>query len=52
MAAKSLRSTANQRPALIAHQLGKGRTLLSAYPLEAWLGSQPEPLKTMKQPTD
>jgi hypothetical protein len=31
-----------QRPALIAHQLGKGRTLLSAYPLEAWLGSQPE----------
>ncbi len=33
---------ANQRPALVAHQLGKGRTLLSAYPLEAWLGSQPE----------
>jgi hypothetical protein len=32
----------NQRPALVAHQLGKGRTLLSAYPLEAWLGSQPE----------
>ncbi len=32
----------NQRPALIAHQLGKGHTLLSAYPLEAWLGSQPE----------
>jgi endo-1,4-beta-mannosidase len=31
-----------QRPALVAHKLGKGRTLLSAYPLEAWLGSQPE----------
>ena len=32
----------NQRPALVAHSFGKGRTLLSAYPLEAWLGSQPE----------
>ncbi len=31
-----------ERPALVAHMLGKGRTLLSAYPLEAWLGSQPE----------
>lgn len=31
-----------QRPALVAYKLGKGRTLLSAYPLEAWLGSQPE----------
>jgi hypothetical protein len=31
-----------QRPALVAHKFGKGRTLLSAYPLEAWLGSQPE----------
>jgi hypothetical protein len=31
-----------QRPALVAHRLGKGWTLLSAYPLEAWLGSQPE----------
>jgi hypothetical protein len=30
------------RPALVAHRLGKGWTLLSAYPLEAWLGSQPE----------
>jgi endo-1,4-beta-mannosidase len=30
------------RPALVVHQLGKGRTLLSAYPIEAWLGSQPE----------
>jgi hypothetical protein len=29
------------RPALVAHRYGKGRTLLSAYPLEAWLGSQP-----------
>jgi endo-1,4-beta-mannosidase len=32
----------NQRPALVAHSFGKGRTLLSAYPLEAWLGNQPE----------
>ncbi|MBS0388138.1 MAG: beta-galactosidase [Proteobacteria bacterium] len=31
----------DNRPALIAHRYGKGRTLLSAYPLEAWLGSQP-----------
>ena len=31
-----------QRPALVAHSFGKGRTLLSAYPLEAWLGNQPE----------
>jgi hypothetical protein len=30
-----------QRPALVAHRFGKGYTLLSAYPLEAWLGSQP-----------
>lgn len=29
------------RPALVTHRLGKGRTLLSAYPLESWLGSQP-----------
>ena len=29
------------RPALVAHALGKGRTLLSAYPIEAWLGNQP-----------
>lgn len=29
------------RPALIANRLGKGRTLLSAYPLEAYLGNQP-----------
>ena len=31
-----------ERPALVAHKLGKGRTLLSAYPIESWLGSQPE----------
>ncbi len=31
----------DNRPALVAHRYGKGRTLLSAYPLEAWLGSQP-----------
>jgi hypothetical protein len=30
-----------QRPALVAHRYGKGYTLLSAYPIEAWLGSQP-----------
>jgi endo-1,4-beta-mannosidase len=27
------------RPALVSHKLGSGRTLLSAYPLEAYLGS-------------
>jgi len=31
----------DKRPALVAHRFGKGRTLLSAYPIEAWLGSQP-----------
>ncbi|MFM2287430.1 MAG: hypothetical protein RL684_573 [Pseudomonadota bacterium] len=30
-----------QRPVLVAHVLGKGRTLLSAYPIESWLGNQP-----------
>ena len=30
-----------QRPALVARRLGSGYTLLSAYPVEAWLGSQP-----------
>jgi hypothetical protein len=29
------------RPALVASTLGKGRTLLSAYPIEAWLGNTP-----------
>jgi hypothetical protein len=29
------------RPALVAHELGKGKTLLSAYPIEAYLASQP-----------
>lgn len=29
------------RPALVANRLGKGKTLLSAYPLEAYLGNQP-----------
>jgi len=28
-------------PALIAHTLGKGKTLLSAYPIESYLGNQP-----------
>jgi hypothetical protein len=31
----------DQHPALVQRRLGKGRTLLSAYPLEAWLGAQP-----------
>jgi hypothetical protein len=31
----------DQRPALVANTLGKGKTLLSAYPLESYLGSQP-----------
>jgi hypothetical protein len=30
----------DKRPALVATQVGKGRTLLSAYPLEAYLGNQ------------
>jgi endo-1,4-beta-mannosidase len=30
----------DKRPALVANQVGKGRTLLSAYPLEAYLGNQ------------
>ena len=29
------------RPALVTHELGKGKTLLSAYPLEAYLAAQP-----------
>jgi endo-1,4-beta-mannosidase len=29
------------RPALVVNKLGKGKTLLSAYPLEAYLGNQP-----------
>lgn len=29
------------RPALVAYKLGKGRTLLSAYPLETYLGNRP-----------
>jgi endo-1,4-beta-mannosidase len=29
------------RPALVAHSLGRGKTLLSAYPIEAYLASQP-----------
>ena len=31
----------DQRPALVAHRLGKGVTLLSAYPLESYLASEP-----------
>ena len=29
------------RPALVAHSLGKGKTLLSAYPIEIFLANQP-----------
>lgn len=29
------------RPALVAHTLGKGKTLLSAYPIEMYLANQP-----------
>ena len=29
------------RPALVAHSLGKGKTLLSAYPIETYLANQP-----------
>jgi endo-1,4-beta-mannosidase len=31
-----------QRPALVARRLGKGATLLSAYPIESYLASQPQ----------
>jgi endo-1,4-beta-mannosidase len=31
----------NNRPALITHTVGKGKTLLSAYPLESYLAVQP-----------
>ena len=31
----------DQRPALVAHRLGKGATLLSAYPIESYMASQP-----------
>jgi endo-1,4-beta-mannosidase len=30
------------RPALVAHALGRGKTLLSAYPIEMYLANQPE----------
>jgi endo-1,4-beta-mannosidase len=30
------------RPALVAHSLGRGKTLLSAYPIEMYLANQPE----------
>jgi endo-1,4-beta-mannosidase len=29
------------RPALVAHELGRGKTLLSAYPIETYLANQP-----------
>ena len=32
----------NQQPALVANRIGRGRTLLSAYPIEAYLGNQPQ----------
>jgi endo-1,4-beta-mannosidase len=31
----------NGRPAIVAHALGKGKTLLCAYPLESYLATQP-----------
>jgi endo-1,4-beta-mannosidase len=31
----------NQRPAIVSNNVGRGKTLLSAYPLEAYLGNQP-----------
>ena len=38
-----------QRPALVAHTLGKGHTLLSAYPIESWLGNQPMAFENHEQ---
>lgn len=31
----------DNQPALVAHQVGAGRTLISAYPIESYLGRQP-----------
>lgn len=31
----------DDQPALVAHQVGAGRTLISAYPIESYLGRQP-----------
>jgi endo-1,4-beta-mannosidase len=31
----------DNQPALIAHQVGRGHTLISAYPIESYLGRQP-----------
>ena len=38
---ETLARDAAGRPALVCHQLGKGKTLLSAYPLEHYLGASP-----------
>ena len=34
------------RPALVAHTLGAGKTLLCAYPIESWLASTPAAFET------
>jgi hypothetical protein len=37
------------RPALVAHQLGKGKTLLCAYPIEIYLANQPSAFERKDQ---
>lgn len=37
------------RPALVANQLGKGKTLLSAYPLETYLAEKPSAFETNEE---
>jgi endo-1,4-beta-mannosidase len=37
------------RPALVANQLGKGKTLLSAYPLESYLAGKPSAFETNEE---
>jgi beta-galactosidase len=36
------------RPALIAHQLGKGKTLVSAYPIESYLAASPSVFESLE----
>jgi hypothetical protein len=37
------------RPALVAHELGKGKTLLCAYPIESYLANQPSAFEGTEQ---
>jgi endo-1,4-beta-mannosidase len=37
------------RPALVAHELGRGKTFLCAYPIEAYLAAQPSAFEQQEQ---